>query len=1042
MLMQLPGSATAAVSRPPVHNQSSGAANNPKPPTADTSPAKAWSDAVAQARANSPQQHATVTPGDTLTGIAGSHDDTLPAVEANNPQIVDPNLIHSGDWVHLPKQTPAQVVSGVDDSQIKPIITAMANANLADQNLQMTAQDAARLHMPDPGIFIGPQAQSTNSWNKVQQTTFNMLINNNYNPHPDQSAKAEVQQLNALEPGNAKFAAANNAALNKAIGQWRQMGVTKSQLDPIINAYNNAKQATDSANLYLQNPKLPHNPAVVGDVNANERQANAQLQGQIETWLTKHSGGNPTAAAVADHAGILAKFGPHDSFFQTAVQKATYDLQVVKPAQQVANAYATGMRQGGAQAAAQKAAQTLATVTHNAGDPHFALQIIQHSQGTIDQITKEMGSLAASSQSPVFAGSSDAVTSFNQIYGDLSQSVNAATPIRISFGPHGQTSITLGADGKTAADLVGGSIAANAPKNPTPYQSGFYEGAAANAITNGDGAALSLATVAALKGQGNSNLASYVVEGAAQGFQGLKSKTDSAVGDFNATAANLYQIQTTWTPFMTSSQVAKATNGYFADHKDVAQKAGAELKTIGTDGNAIVEAASAWNAYGPQLAGIGGPKNQYAYGTQPAGNGTKDLSAAAASLTGTDKAAAFAVSQSTRLNTAIANTLFPLMEQLGGGGPGWQSWPGWSSIGSGRSAFSAGAKAASKGGGLLFPKGNLSSTIANRLSLGLSIAGLFLTGRNAYANWGKDGYPFLPFGSAPEAVDSFYTALGFAKYMGETYSGFAKVTGLPNALKYTNSAGASKFFFGENAENLTKSPAFQALGFFYYGAGAFTAGAAAFDAANNGNVETTLDAAEALGNAGNAAKSFLGLFTDISEPVLEDIGFASSGIGLLAAAASFGWQLWGAAKAQAVNTADNAKFLERGLGLNPNLAQALAVPVGSSPSLVPALEQYAKANGMTPGGLLLKLNHFANLNRGYLSNIDQFIYQATRMPMQSNGTFPSTAPGDGDNSTIDKIGIEDPTKTGQVEWVYQPLPADSLAQLKHWAQVLFGNQLG
>jgi hypothetical protein len=808
-----------------------------------------------------------------------------------------------------------------------------------------------------------------------------------------------------------------------------------------MDAYNNAKQATDSANLYLQNPKLPHNPAIVGNVNANEQQANAQLQGQIETWLNKYAGHNPTATAVADHADTLAKFGPHDPFFQTAVQNATYDVQVTEPAQNVANAYATGMTQGGAQAAAQKAAQTLATVTHNAGDPHFALQIIQHSQGTIDQITKEMGLLAASSQSPLYAWSADAVTSFNQIYGDLSQSVNAATPIHISFGPNGKTSITLGGDGKTAADLVGGSIAANAPKNPTPYQSGFYEGAAANAITNGDGAGLSLATASALKAQGNSNLASYVVEGAAQGFQGLKSKTDSAVGDFNATAANLYQIQTTWTPFMTNSQVAKATNGYFADHLYVAQKANAELKTIGIDGDAIVEAASAWNTYGPQLSGIGGPKNQYAYGMQPVGNGTKDLSAAAASLTGKDNATAFAVSQSTRLNTAIANTLFPLMAQLGGGGSSWQSWPGWSSIGSSRSAFSAGAKVASKTGGLLFPQGSLSSKTADRLSLGLSIIGLGLTARNAAANWGKDGYPFLPFGSPPEAVDSIYTTLGFAKYLGETYSGFAKVTGLPNALKYTNQDGSAlKSVFGKDASDLTKSPAFQALGFFYYGAGAFVAGAAAADDANNGNVETTLDAAEALGNAGNAVKPLLGVFTDLSEGALEEIGLASSGLGLLATAASLGWQLWGAAKQEAANTADNAKFLERGLGLTPDLAQALAAPVGSSPSLVPALEQYARANGMTPGELLLKLNHFAKLNRGYLSNIDQFIFQASRMPI-SNGTIPSTAPTDGDNSSI-KTAIEDPTKTGQTDLVDEPLPAESLAQLKHWAQVLFGNQLG
>jgi hypothetical protein len=1030
MLMEPPGSASTA-SLPAARNQSSAASTTPAASTRDTSPTEAWNDALAQARANSPQQTVRAKPGDSLASIASSNSDTLSSVETDNPQVYPPDLLHIGQIVRLPKKTPAEVVTGVNNSRIKPIITAMAYANLADQGLD------SPVLAHDPEALGEAQAQSAQSWNTVEQKTLKMLLNNNYNPHPDKSANAEVQQLNALEPGNAKFAAANNGALNTAIKQWQQMGVTKSQLSGIMDAYNNAKQATDSANLYLQNPKLPHNPTIVGEVNANEQQANAQLQGKIETWLKQQAGSNPTAAAVGDQADTIAKFGPHDPIFTTAVKNAAYDLQVVEPAQKVTNAYATGMRQGGAQAATQQAAQTLATVTRQAGDAHFALQIIQQSQGTIDQITKELGSLAASSQSALYSGSSGAVTSFNQIYGDLSQSVNSATPIDISAGPNGKTSITLGADGKTAADLVGGSIAANAPNNPTPYQSGFYQGAAANAIANGDGAGLSLATAATFKEQGNSNLASYVVEGATQGFQGLKSKTDSAVGDFGATNADLYQIRTTWTPFMTNnSDVAKATNGYFADHKNVAQKAQAELATIGGDGDAIVEATSAWNTYGPQLAGIGGPKNQYAFGTQTVGNGTKDLSAAAASLTGNDNAAAFAVSQSARLNTAIANRLFPLMEQLGGG-PGWESWPGWSSIGSGRSALSAGAKTASKSGGLLFPAGKLSTPTANRISLGLSVVGLGLTALNASRqSWG--------FGSAPDAVDSIYTSLGFAKYIGETYSGLAKLSKLPNALTYSNQDGsaAAKVLFGNNAEGLTNSPAFKALGFFYYGAGAFVAGAAAFDAANNGNVETTLDAAEALGNAGNAAKSFLGLFTDLSEPVLEDIGLASSGFGLLAAAASFGWQLWGAAKQQAVNTSDNAKFLERGLGLNHNLAQALAAPAGSSPSLVPALEQYAKANGMTPGELLLKLNHFANLNRGYLSNINQFVFQASRMPMQSNGTFPSTAPEDGDNSTIDKIAIENPTKTGQTEWVYEPLPADSLAQLQHWGRVLFGNQLG
>jgi LysM domain len=1014
MLMEPPGSATATVSRPPAQSQSSGASKSPAPPTPDTSPAKAWSDAVAQARANSPQQHVTVKPGDTLTGIANSRHDTLPGVEANNPQISDPNLIHSGDTVYLPKKTPAQVVSGVDNSQIKPIITAMADANLADQNLQTTAQNAARMHVRDPEVFSGAQAQSTNSWNMVQRTTFNMLMNNNQRAYPEQAAAAEVRQLNALEPGNAKFAAANNAALTEATKQWRQMGVTKPELSPIINAYNNAKQIDQD----LQNPHLLRSRFIAGQLNAAQQQANTQLNTAIEKSLTQaanQAGKDPQAraTAISDRADNIKSFGPNDPAFKTAVDDAKYDLQVNKPAQQVANAYTSG--------GAQAAAEALKTVTRNAGDPGVARQIIQASQGTIDSITKHLGSQAASSAPTILNGSS-APDAFNQIYADLSQSVNAAATIHVSFAPDGKTSITLGPDGKEAADLVGNSIARNVPKNLMPYQAEFYGAAAANAIANGDGAALTLATAAALKTHGDprvassgygfpsntnpTDVASYLVDGAATGLQGLQSKTDSDVKAFGGTAANLYQLQTTWTPFMTKSQLANATDGYLADHSDVRQKADAELATISQDGNAIVEAVSASHTYGPQLAGV---------------SGQKDLSTAAQSMGG-DNAAAFAVSRSTSLNTAVANALFPVAAKASAGQSS-QTWPGWSVIQSARSAASASQKNIKASSTKIFSTFG-SSTAHNVVSLGLSVAGLGLTARNA----ATIGFPF----SSPEqAASSIYTALGFGKYAGETLSGAAKFSKIANSKWFPSKIG------GIPTDQLTDQPAFKALGVFYYGAGAFAAGAAAVDASNHDWIPTALDSAQALGNAGNALKPLLAL---ASADVAEDVATAASGIGLVATAGSVIWQMVNSARATDAYRSDNTKFLEQGLGLNSGLAQALAGPGGSSPSLVPALQQYARANGMTPGQLLLKLND-VHTARGYpLTNVDQFLYQASRMPMQSNGAFPSSVPGDYGSSQISKIEIFGPN--GQGEVVPEPLPAESLNQLNYWAQVLFGNQLG
>jgi LysM repeat protein len=320
MSIQLPGSATrATVSPPAASNQSSG----PTSPTPDTSPTKAWADALAQAKANSPQPYVKARPGDSLSSIASRYNDTLTSVEEANPQIHCQNLIKSGETVYLPKTAPAQVVTGVDNSQIKPIITSMAGANLVDQGLQ----DAARSHVRDPELIAEAQAQSTKSWNAVERTTFNMLMENNVRAFPEAAAAAEVRELNALEPGNAKFAAANDAALAEATQKWTQMGVTKSQLGPIIDAYNNARQTTDSVNQYLQNPHLPHSRVVVDDLNAAEQQANAQLDATIENSLREaahQAGDNATAraAAIAERAHNIETFGPHNPAFRSAVENA------------------------------------------------------------------------------------------------------------------------------------------------------------------------------------------------------------------------------------------------------------------------------------------------------------------------------------------------------------------------------------------------------------------------------------------------------------------------------------------------------------------------------------------------------------------------------------------------------------------------------------------------------------------------------------------------------------------------------------------------
>jgi DNA-binding transcriptional MocR family regulator len=199
-MLEAAGSTSAATIQPPRHPSGSDANSAPPPP--DTSPAKAWSDALKQAATNSPQQSVTAKPGDTMTSIASRHNDSLASVEQANPDIVNPNVLHNGQTVYLPKTTPDQIVIGVDNSEIKPIITAMADANAADQGSGVKNR----------GIRQEDLEQSAQSWDTVGQATFNMLMNNNSGAYPEQAAAAEVKQLNALEPGNAKFAGANNSA--------------------------------------------------------------------------------------------------------------------------------------------------------------------------------------------------------------------------------------------------------------------------------------------------------------------------------------------------------------------------------------------------------------------------------------------------------------------------------------------------------------------------------------------------------------------------------------------------------------------------------------------------------------------------------------------------------------------------------------------------------------------------------------------------------------------------------------------------------------
>jgi hypothetical protein len=135
---------------------------------------------------------------------------------------------------------------------------------------------------------------------------------------------------------------------------------------------------------------------------------------------------------------------------------------------------------------------------------------------------------------------------------------------------------------------------------------------------------------------------------------------------------------------------------------------------------------------------------------------------------------------------------------------------------------------------------------------------------------------------------------------------------------------------------------------------------------------------------------------------------------------------------------DSSKFLQHGLGLKPDLADALSAPSGQSDgsSSAAALQAYASQYHLSPGQLLQKLNQEP------IDKATQFIDEAANMPKQSGGQYAVSLPSDNPS----QVGTYPKTiygaKGGSAK-VNVPYQADSLRQLNYWADYLFGkNQLG
>lgn len=94
-----------------------------------------------------------VEQGNTLSGIAQDHHDTLQAVEASNPQIANPNLIYPGEVVHLPsqEQQPAPPPPVSQDVTVEQGNTLSGIAQEHNDSLQ--AVEAANPQIANPDLI-------------------------------------------------------------------------------------------------------------------------------------------------------------------------------------------------------------------------------------------------------------------------------------------------------------------------------------------------------------------------------------------------------------------------------------------------------------------------------------------------------------------------------------------------------------------------------------------------------------------------------------------------------------------------------------------------------------------------------------------------------------------------------------------------------------------------------------------------------------------------------------------------------------------------
>jgi len=185
-------------------------------------------------------------------------------------------------------------------------VTSQQIAPILEDRAAVVRDDNALVHLWVPvnrAIVQDEQQQATEAWSKVQWDTQHWLQRSiGLKAFPEDAAAVRVKELDALHPGDQKFAAANHAALHGARETWNALGITHARLDPVMKAYNAYQASAEQRQQALSNQHL-HNedPNALTDVNQPVNAAQHRLQAAIAQQLTDagKGAGSPQQAAQA-----------------------------------------------------------------------------------------------------------------------------------------------------------------------------------------------------------------------------------------------------------------------------------------------------------------------------------------------------------------------------------------------------------------------------------------------------------------------------------------------------------------------------------------------------------------------------------------------------------------------------------------------------------------------------------------------------------------------------------------------------------------------